>query len=85
MRSRQFYTHADVKHWDAVAQLRARFSNYDEVTTFAEHLEDIRTLERLLADKVVRGADFADCVRLRVAGAESPVSRRTTSPGGRPR
>ena len=68
---RQFYTHTGVKHWDAVAQLRSRFSKYDEDTTFAEHLEDMRTLERLLAGKVVSGADIADSVRLRVSGSES--------------
>lgn len=57
---RQFYTHAGVKPWDAVAQLNSRFRSYrpGEEFEFAEHVDDLRVLAQLLHDKSVKADDY---------------------------
>ncbi|WP_181311187.1 sacsin N-terminal ATP-binding-like domain-containing protein [Nocardioides campestrisoli] len=59
---RQFYTNAGVKHWDAVAQLGAKFGSYraGEEFDLADHVEDLKLLVKLLAEKAVAPAEYAN-------------------------
>ena len=58
---RAFYRHAEAKPWDAAAQLNARFSSYSgasaEITE--QHLEDLKTLARLIEDKAVSPSTYS--------------------------
>lgn len=58
---RNFYEHAEVKRWDAAAQLDARFGTYAEepASVTERHLADLVTLKRLLDDKAVAPSTYA--------------------------
>lgn len=57
---RNFYEHAQVKRWDAAAQLDARFQSYaeDPATVTEQHLADLETLKRLLEEKAVAPSTY---------------------------
>jgi hypothetical protein len=57
---RNFYEHAQVKRWDAAAQLDARFKTYaqDPASVTERHLADLVTLKRLLDDKAVAPSTY---------------------------
>jgi hypothetical protein len=57
---RNFYEHAQVKRWDAAAQLHARFKTYaqDSASVTEQHLADLVTLKQLLDDKAVAPSTY---------------------------
>ncbi|GAB2496798.1 hypothetical protein GCM10027063_39850 [Promicromonospora xylanilytica] len=56
---KQFFIRTGVKNWDAVTQLDARLDSYGTEVDFEDHFEDLRTLDRLLQDRVVTASDYS--------------------------
>ncbi len=56
-----FFRHAGVKPWDAAAQLDARFSTYsgERAAITEQHLDDLKTLARLIEDKAVSPSTYS--------------------------
>lgn len=77
---RDFYELAKVKQWNAAAQLDQTFESYRgnpaEITE--QHLEDLRTLERLIDEKLVSPTTYQG--RRILLGVDSNGKRRWTSP-----
>ncbi|MBH0083717.1 sacsin N-terminal ATP-binding-like domain-containing protein [Salinibacterium sp. SWN167] len=57
----EFFTHADVKPWDAAAQLTARFRSYSPAMTAVSqaHIDDLVTLNALLDQKTAAERSFS--------------------------